>query len=175
MERFQDEFPGMDTELLAERCQILGARAAIQGRVGKGFKSMTAADWKDFTLEYSLYALHGVLPAAAYNLWKAYVQATFYLTRRYVCKPHNGLMRVCRLSTWRELPMEPKLLLLVCLATQAALRNLKLIRFHLTSTIDFQNADARGYTAWGASYDNLPQVIPGQVWTRCCPSKHAPA
>jgi hypothetical protein len=47
----------------------------IVRKIGSGFASFTANEWKNWILIYSIHALHGVLPSAHFNCWCMFVEA----------------------------------------------------------------------------------------------------
>jgi len=73
----------------------------IPRKIGSGFASFTADEWKYWILMYSLYSLHGVLPDNHYKCWCLFVDAC-----RLLCLPvvsesqvnaaHTHLVNYCK-------------------------------------------------------------------------------
>ena len=77
--------PPSKLELLQERLDRLQATSdlgRLPGKVESGFGGWTAAQWKNFTIYYSLYAIDTVLPAEHVKCWQHFVKAC-----RYFCQP----------------------------------------------------------------------------------------
>lgn len=53
-------------------------------KISSGFSSITADQWKNWTLYYSLYSLKGVLSFRHYNCWHLFVKACHLLCRRKI-------------------------------------------------------------------------------------------
>ncbi len=53
-------------------------------KIASGFAGFTAEQWKNWTIYFSLYALHGVLPRQHYQCWQFFVKACFYYCRRTI-------------------------------------------------------------------------------------------
>ena len=78
----------------------------IPRKIGAGFASFTAEEWKHWILIYSLYALHELIPDVHYNCWSTFVLACRLLclpiiTRAQICEAHVLLVDFC--STFQRL------------------------------------------------------------------------
>jgi hypothetical protein len=69
-------------------------------KIEAGFSSFTAAQWKNFTLYYSLHCLYGRIDDQSYRVWKYFVEACHLLCRpvlstQDVAQGHEKLMKFC--------------------------------------------------------------------------------
>jgi hypothetical protein len=53
-------------------------------KILSGFSGLTAEQWKNWTLYYSLFSLKGILPFRHYQCWQLFVKACFLLCHRTV-------------------------------------------------------------------------------------------
>ena len=73
----------------------------IPRKIGSGFASFTADEWKYWILMYSLYSLHGVLPDSHYKCWCLFVDACRLLclpvvTESQINAAHSRLVDYCK-------------------------------------------------------------------------------
>ena len=73
----------------------------IPRKIGSGFSSFTADEWKNWILLYSGYALHGILPAQDYNCWLIFVKACIFIcqlviTRQDAFNAHKLILQYCK-------------------------------------------------------------------------------
>lgn len=53
-------------------------------KIASGFAGFTAEQWKNWTIYFSLYALHGILPRQHFQCWQYFVKACFFYCRRTI-------------------------------------------------------------------------------------------
>jgi len=85
----------------------------IPRKIGSGFASFTADEWKYWILMYSLYSLHGVLPDNHYKCWCLFVDACRLLclpvvTESQVNAAHTHLVNYCKTFFFRT-PLFPEI------------------------------------------------------------------
>lgn len=73
----------------------------IPRKIGAAFSSFTADEWKNWTLLYSVYSLHGVIPDDDYQCWLIFVDACRHLcqltiTRNDVELAHKKVIQFCK-------------------------------------------------------------------------------
>lgn len=56
----------------------------IPGKLSSGFSKLTADQWRNWTIIYSLFCLKGILPHRHYNCWQLFVKACHLLCRRNI-------------------------------------------------------------------------------------------
>ena len=63
----------------------------IPQKIASSFAEFTAEQWKNWTIIYSLYALHDILPKRHYHCWEAFVLACRFLCS--TCISHDDLKK----------------------------------------------------------------------------------
>ena len=101
-----------DLEILSPRkCHVLQEKVdalnpppkvgRIPRKIGSGFASLTADEWKHWVLLYSVYALRGLLPESHYKCWTLFVESCRILTMPIITKVeiergHSLLVDYCK-------------------------------------------------------------------------------
>ncbi len=72
----------------------------IPRKIGSGFSSFTADEWKNWILLYSTYALEGILPTIHYNCWGIFVQACtlicqIVISHDEIISAHDLIVKYC--------------------------------------------------------------------------------
>ena len=73
----------------------------IPRKIGSGFASLTADEWKHWVLMYSMYALRNILPESHYKCWTLFVESCRILTmpiitRVQIERGHSLLVEYCK-------------------------------------------------------------------------------
>ena len=58
----------------------------IPRKIGSGFSSITADEWKNWSLVFSVFALKGILPEINYSCWLIFVKACCILCQLVVTR-----------------------------------------------------------------------------------------
>ena len=74
----------------------------IPRKITSGFSTLTADEWKNWILVYSVYALHGVLPENHYKAWVIFVESCRLFTlpiinHSQIERAHNLLVNYCKM------------------------------------------------------------------------------
>lgn len=59
----------------ADNCITMGNMGRILRKIASQFSNLTAEEWKNWILHFSLIALYSVIPADHYSCWQLFVNA----------------------------------------------------------------------------------------------------